>query len=235
VADTGHGAKAEIHPTEVFWWNLNPAIGKRDAFAADGPFDLFVVQDASARYNKEHQYWVETEFPEERVWRPWAQAPVTASFEIPFWSDERPPCFSIRRFEPLLPGAKTPPPPDCRPRDRGAPVAKKGPDPPAVTVDGPLDRRDKLEVKAEWICRCTGDSCNDEKKDKNGEEKKEEKKAGDPKPPTGYLGRLLITAKVGVDRDFEEGALALRVTDERQPLAPAVAAGRAAEMKARPL
>src|SRR5262249_33230585 len=59
-------------------------------------------------------------------------------------------------------------------------------------------------------------------------------KAGDPKPPTRYLGRLLITAKVGIDRDFEEGALALRVTDERQPLAPVLAAARAAPVSRAP-
>src|SRR5262249_27160172 len=38
VADTGHGAKAEIHPAEAFWWNLSPGGDERKAFAADGPF-----------------------------------------------------------------------------------------------------------------------------------------------------------------------------------------------------
>jgi hypothetical protein len=217
VADTGHGAKAEIHPTELLWWNLNHGAGDRGLFAPDGPFDLVVVQDASARYNREHQYWVETEFPEERVWRPWAQAPLTGSFEIPFWSDEEPPCFTVGPFEPLVPGRPLPPARDCRASERGASAtqragsvpAKKVPDPPLVkVVDIPLDARDKLEAKAEWVCRCTDETCGDKHR--------------------GYLGRLLVTAKVGVDRDFEEGAVALRVTDERLPFVPVSDAAPAA-------
>jgi hypothetical protein len=58
---------------------------------------------------------------------------------------------------------------------------------------------EKFDVSAEWVCQCEDASC------------------GGP----GYLGYLRVDGRVGLDRDFWEGALGLTVVDNR--LTPAVA------------
>jgi len=219
VADTGHGAKAEIHPTQLFWWNLNQggSNGRRDLFAPDGPFDLFLVQDGSARYSKEHQYVINREFPEARAWRPWAQAPLSGTFEIAFSSAEGgpQPLFRVLPWEPLLPegigqgpaAGQASPRVGAAPRSASALRNRGTPSLPAPVVTVPRGGRDKLEVRAEWLCRCPPEVCRD----------------GLGSSAARYLGRLVISGTVGLDRDWEEGAFGLRVEDDRLPLAQALA------------
>jgi hypothetical protein len=199
VADTGHAAKAEIHPIQMLWWNENVARDPDDLFAPDGPYLLFLVQDASSRYLKSHDFVLQRPLPEGGTWRPWAKAPLPGTFEIPFWVGASQPVQF--RVEPVLE------------HDVGPPQRI----PPATVVDGDAVRLiATLENSAKGVDAQMEVVCRDD----------------DPGRP-GYLGRLILSAAVGHDREWEEGYAAVRVTDSRQPPAlGSVAAGEAARCDA---
>jgi hypothetical protein len=183
VADTGHAAKAEIHPIQMLWWNENLARDPGDLFAPDGPYMLFLVQDASSRYVKTQDFVLEHPVPEGGSWRPWARAPLPGTFEIPFWVGTNQP--AQFRVEPIA----------------GTEVAVHRPIPPATVVEGEtmrmiatLENSAKgIDAQMEVVCR------------------------GDDLEKPGYLGKLILTAAVGHDREWEEGYAAVRVTDSRLP------------------
>ena len=221
AADTGHGLKAEVHPAQMIWWNrAEKALAERTSspYAANGPYDLLFIQDASARYGLEHGYVIVDDFPEVRAWRPWSQAPLTAEFQIPIWVDEKAldltPCppekqgdeqmGRARRAEPKAAFEITP----WRPWAEGTAMTEevdksKGetPEPACVSSTAPrlyvqnLARSttpNRFGVRVDWACACDASTCG-----------------------AGYLGYLRIDATVGLDRDFGEGALGLTVTDVR--------------------
>jgi hypothetical protein len=183
VADTGHAAKAEIHPIQMLWWNENVGRDPTDFFAPDGPYMLFLVQDASSRYVKTQDFVLEHPIPEGGTWRPWAKAPLPGIFEIPFWVGTNQPVQF--RVEPIA----------------GTEVTVHRPVPPATVVEGDavrmiatLENSAKgIDAQMEVVCR------------------------GDDLARPGYLGKLILTAAVGHDREWEEGYAAVRVTDSRQP------------------
>jgi hypothetical protein len=86
VGDTGHAVKAEIHPAQVLWWNEADSPKPRGEFSPDGPFALFVVQDASARFTKKHHFVLSKAPPPGSEWVPWAAAPIDTVFKIGFWA-----------------------------------------------------------------------------------------------------------------------------------------------------
>jgi hypothetical protein len=232
VGDTGHGLKAEVHPVNMYWWTRR----KPDQdFASGGPYDLLLVQDASGRYGNEFGYVIRDPLPENRVWRGWSQAPLVGQFEIPIWvrdtdvvagtcaSESPDPAAQARKAseanrarqaQGLAPSVAPKPVFTVEPWKacEGAPAITERIEPPpllprCVSRGGPrlyVDVRaknsshEKFDVSADWVCRCETADC------------------GGP----GYLGYLRVDGRVGLDRDFWEGAIGLTVVDQR--LVPAV-------------
>jgi len=231
VGDTGHGLKAEVHPVNMYWWTRRRPDGP---FTLGGPYDLLLVQDASGRYGNEFGYVIRDPFPENRVWRPWSQAPLVGQFEIPIWvgeqdvlagtcaSEARDPAAQarlsrdarqMRQARGLAPSPVANPSPVFRIEPwracQGAPTitGEMKPVPLCVSRNAPRlhvevtaknTAYEKFDVTADWACRCDQPFC------------------GGP----GYLGYLRVDGRVGLDRDFWEGALGLTVVDTR--LTPAV-------------
>lgn len=197
VGDTGHALKAEIHPTQLFWWNEN-ASPVPDPDAADGPYALFLVQDASSRYSKRHHFVLQDPLPEESTWRPWAQGPVHGRFEIPFWVERgKPVDFRLLRYD----GRQRLPPKDPVPSVPGR--IQDGP----VTVELAFVKNEtrlpasyRMDILPEVLCK----ECQDGAKCQD-----------DPKLARGYRAKLVIDAEVGRDIEWEEGHLALLLCDER--------------------
>lgn len=217
VGDTGHGLKAEVHPVNMYWWTRRTP---ESHFAFGGPYDLLMIQDASGRYGNEFGYVINESFPENRVWRPWSQAPLVGQFEIPVWvrkedvvegtcaSETRhstspapaakPVTFRVEPWKackeaPTITDELKIPPDDLKPLcvSRSAPRLY-------VEVAAKNTYYEKFDVSADWTCRCETPLCE----------------------TPGYLGYLRVDGRVGLDRDFWEGALGLTVVDTR--LDPAV-------------
>jgi hypothetical protein len=94
VGDRSHNFKPEIHPAQLVWWNLWPADRCRPARGPDGPFALFLLQDASSRFSEPHHFYLRDR-PDER-WRPWAAGPLDGTFHIAFWARrDEPPTFTL--------------------------------------------------------------------------------------------------------------------------------------------
>lgn len=197
VGDTGHALKAEIHPTQLFWWNENAA-PLRHPDTADGPYALFLVQDASSRYSKRHHFVLENPLPAESTWRPWAQGPVHGRFEIPFWVERgKPVNFRLFRYDS---GRRAPP---AEPVVRVPGRIQDGPetvDLVFVENETKLPASYRMDILPEVLCKeCQeGADCRDS-----------------PKLTRGYRAKLVIDAEVGRDLEWEEGHLALLLCDKR--------------------
>ena len=188
VLDTSHD-KTEIHPAQLFWWRE----ASEGASVVPGNSAFFVLQDASSRYNKDHNFVLEKPFPENGLWRPWAKGPVHGRFRIPFrFGEGEPPIFIVAPYF----GTWKKELDDCLAR----PEEKK---PCGRLPLGPAEARwlkppspDGLEVRAEFVCR--------------------DDSAGAPE----FKGIFTVEARTGSDREWREGALALRLVDSRQSQPP---------------
>jgi len=233
VGDTGHALKAEVHPVNMYWWTRRRPDGH---FAFGGPYDLLLVQDASGRYGNEFGYVIRDPFPENRVWRAWSQAPLVGQFEIPVWvrdedvlpgtcdseaRDPAPQSRQARQARQMREARGLPPTPGPSPvptfriqpwracRDAPTITDEINPPPPPQCVSRRAPRLhvevaakntayEKFDVSADWACRCLPPLC----------------------PGPSHLGYLRVDGRVGLDRDFWEGAIGLTVVDTR--LTPAV-------------
>jgi hypothetical protein len=141
VADTGHEAKAEVHPTQLFWWKVEPRPVEKTRIPG-GVYHIFVVQDASSRFNLEQHFVVDEPFPgKNRVWRPWAQGPLSATFTIPFRKGVSEDPFTLTFApSPYLPSRK---PVEPEFEVAGVTVKSYEPDPPS-----------ELQVKPGFACQC---------------------------------------------------------------------------------
>jgi hypothetical protein len=178
VADTGHGAKAEVHPAQLIWWRE----GTDTAHLPGNGHRMYVIQDASSRFHREHGFVIYEPLPElNRAWRPWSAGPVSATFTIAFRlrAGETGVVF---QFERIL-GESQPAelPPLALGRDAEVRWFK-------------TDEPELLEVEAGFVCRCETAEC-----------------AG------STVGTFRAKAKVGRDREWDEGYLAMRLTDSRAP------------------
>jgi hypothetical protein len=142
VADTGHEAKAEVHPTQLFWWKVEPK-PVDEARIPGGVYHVFVVQEASSRFNLEQHFVIDEPFPEKnRVWRPWGQGPLSATFTIPFRKGVSEDPFTLRFApSPYVPSRK--PAGESEFEVAGVTVKSYEPDPPS-----------ELQVKPGFACQC---------------------------------------------------------------------------------
>ena len=74
VLDHGNNSQPEIHPSEVIWWENAP-----------GNVELLIVQDASSRFDQNHDY--DTAPTTNTDWEPWVQFPMMEEVRIPFEYD----------------------------------------------------------------------------------------------------------------------------------------------------
>lgn len=76
VYEEAHGNRPEIHPSEMYWWRDQVAVG---------PFTLMLLQDDSNRFDSDDNFETVSgpaTFP--GWWRPWSAAPRTGVFRIAF-------------------------------------------------------------------------------------------------------------------------------------------------------
>lgn len=183
VVDTGHD-KTEIHPSQLYWWQESTP----GPTVLPGNSALLVLQDASSRYNKDHNFVLEKPFPENALWRPWAKGPVHGRFRIPFrFRAGEAPTFTLAPyFEPWK-------------KDLENCLARKEEKRPCGQLQlGPAQARwlkpaapDGLEVKVEFVCR------------------------DDSAAVPELKGIVAVEARTGSDREWREGGLALRLLDSR--------------------
>jgi hypothetical protein len=227
VADTGHAARAEIHPMQLLWWKesegpdgaaVRPGEDNSDRV---GRLALFVMQDASARYTKPHHFVLSKAPPPGAAWRPWAEAPVDGVFTVPFWSNPaNPPRFRLDPYEYLGTDGGAPASVSCGDEQRVTALARGARGAPGVGSEETVasvckavaaEPPSSVQVEVRVDCHC---------------DPSELKGAICPGETRGYLGRLVVYAQTGRPRDWSEGSLAMRLLDQR-PLAaaPPVAAG----------
>jgi hypothetical protein len=105
VVDTGHDFHPELHPIQILWARQPD----------ERSFALFVLEDASARFNGRTQF-VHAHRPPD-TWRAWAEPPVRADFRVAYRSSPGSrPRFRIRELyqrnvvsRDVLPGTAPPP------------------------------------------------------------------------------------------------------------------------------
>jgi len=82
IADRDHGARPEIHPSELLWWK-DPARSTSGTWSStlDGTF-LLLLQDDSNRFDRSNSY--DTGGTPDFCWRPWSAYPRTGKFKLAF-------------------------------------------------------------------------------------------------------------------------------------------------------
>jgi hypothetical protein len=220
VADLAHAAKAEIHPAQLLWWNESAGSlpARRDPFAPDGPWALFLLQDASNRYSQKHHFILSDPPPPGSGWQPWAAAPVTGVFEVAFFTEKdeaNPPTFEL---EPYAYGGLRAGSPSYDPCPQGStvPLEAQLAGGEVVTLARLCDSTRtrppaQVRIEGEVLCEC------------RAEEATAAPVPEGPPPATppprcpraGYLAKLTIRAQTGSNREWGEDGFALLLTDSR--------------------
>lgn len=209
VGDNAHSLKAEIHPAGQVWWNENlarpsPPLSEEAYFKPDGPFALLFLQDASGRYNRRQQYVLTQPPPPNGTWRPWAEGPLSASFLIAFFAPSKGTVdFLIQEYgSKQLLSSVLPDSPAVRITPAEVEDGQGGKTRVALVMSTANPRH--VEPQPAILCRCTSATCGNH---------------------DGYLATLKLNLTVGRTGDWEEGHLALRVRDQRQPASGGVSSG----------
>jgi hypothetical protein len=210
VADTAHAALAEIHPAQLYWWNerldAEPVASEtRPPFAPDGPFALFLIQDASNRYTQNHHFVLKDAPPEGSDWRPWAYGPLEGVYDVAFWSPkDAPPDFELTQYEYLGVTAPSPIARECELQEQKAEVLR-GEAAVYARICNRTGRKGGtgIDVESQWLCECDPAA--------KPEEVPETEWCDTP----GFLGKLTLRMRAGGSREWREGFLAVRLTDKR--------------------
>lgn len=85
IRECVHGHRPEIHTAELTWW--------KETFKGSDLYWLMALQDDSNRFDDEDEFDIEGPKPPE--WRPWAAAPMSATFQLAFEVDPAGPVHSF--------------------------------------------------------------------------------------------------------------------------------------------